>query len=224
MPPPVRVAVAVVFINMLSYAKRVVNSYMLYQHFLTNLQNTCHDSRNRNLHRLSCDLQQRKQENLTHARNLLRLSCEWKGGRNAPDRQTLVNVCALKQIPTDGADSKFEIYKRLIFRLKQELLSSNVNALDDLLPQTPQAVELHAPQVDVKIRAPTVDASPWTRLATVGAKHFQDICKYRAYIKTGKHAAHASPCVARARIDWNHPIIFEEWMRHKAWQGTSTCR
>ena len=209
LPAPVRVAT--VFNNMLSYSQRVVNAYTLYQHFLTGLQNACHVG------------ERRKEQNLTHARRLFRLSCDWKGGRTPPSRETLVNVCALKQIPTLDSDSKFEMYKRFIFRLKEELLESNVNTLDDFMPQSPQAVELHAPQVDVKIRAPTVNTRPpWTRLVTVGAKHFADMSKFRAYIKTGQHAAHATPCVIPTKIDWNHPIVFEEWLCNKSWQGRIT--
>ena len=58
------------------------------------------------------------------------------------------------------------------------------------------------------------------RYPVVGTKHFQNKDHYLDYIsQVGQHPMHCTPCLNPERIDWSHPLVYEQWVKHHETTG-----
>ena len=92
-----------------------------------------------------------KQEDMNYIMEILTHSCQWKGGKDPPDCQTLRSICRLKKISCPIKDNKFIIFRRLISKLREEVFTIDSNYVCPK-PTTTAAELLFKGEVDTTIR------------------------------------------------------------------------
>ena len=57
----------------------------------------------------------------------------------------------------------------------------------------------------------------------VGTKTFESKEDYLKYIsKVGQHPIHCTPCLNPERVNWSHPVVYEQWVRHSSKTDSKT--
>ena len=92
-----------------------------------------------------------KQEDVNYIMEILKHSCQWKGGRDPPTSKTLRSICDLKKISCPIGENKFIIFRRLISTLREELFTMDPDYVCPK-PTTAAAKLLFEGELDTKIR------------------------------------------------------------------------
>ena len=92
-----------------------------------------------------------KEKDVKYIMEILKQSCHWQGGRDAPCSRTLRSICGLKKISCLIGDNKFIIFRKLISKLRNELFAIDSNYVCPS-PRTEAAKLIFQGELDTKIR------------------------------------------------------------------------
>ena len=165
---------------------------------------------------------------------------QWQGGRHAPSHDTVRTICTLKQLHYTKKQSKYQLLQKLIPSIITDLVRfrTNNNLKEYVAPyrSTDHAINIFPSITAVVITQPSgftqktstqskIDAH---NIPAVGTKVFKSMSEYRAFVRVGKHFAHASPCVCPSKIVWKEHqlLVYEEWQEYKRCESIIrfTCR
>ena len=148
-----------------------------------------------------CNLERRKM------RALIRHACYWKGGQAAPRKEYIVRVLRLKGQVVSDSDTKFEVYQQLLTYLLSNLRGKDAHT--EPIPRTPVAKLLFNPPDNV-IHVPATSVNKNVPPPVVGTRRFPSVDEFNRFMVLGQHPTNASPCIPAAKVDWTHPMVYEE--------------
>ena len=150
-----------------------------------------------------------------HIKKLIHHASIWKGGKSHPNMISVTTVCKLKKLPWDPTqNTKVEMIHSLVQLLLKEAQEHD-STYRAPVPTTPAAEQL---MTTSSFHVPVIKTDNERRVnKLVGTKEFKSMKDYQAYMQIGKYPLHASPCVIviASQIDWEHPLVYEDWQLHR---------